>query len=903
MFYNISIDKLSHARTFLQQFYPNKTLPINPSDSKLTQHLIHVYNSYHSLIRRSNEIFNHIEEDLIVPVDSYYSYSDGIYRLNNEKMKYIFERQLHYKSLLEKSQMNYLKKTCIANQYNSIHMSVKDIFSGQTSFSLQETDNYHKARALAYNYEQIYRYELERYNLKVDELNKEYNDVCVSLQKHEQDRVCFIKSIIDKFKNVYLEYKIIIDEFTLFINNNISSEVCEKEIKDINNNLLCKHEQGRFVKEQFISFDTFYNSFKGDYKSLVDFSCFNLTIKDPLQKQNKQNIKHDEDHIKNAVHSLLSDNEISIDHLSDTFEILNKNVSFMKLFLDTLTAQKKGFSIKFQNLQNLKHLSTILSFISLQHITFTEESKFELNFKIIYLSERILFQNPSIHNNQKTYLSALLSKNKVYSTKVFWIDIMELRLAHKLEDHITRLKKVNLPDEKKSKGLFSKIGRTLGIANETQKKSLIYNIRLRHLIKNYSQLDQSKIEILDALASTEMCNVIKESIPNFASFNFPSEESLDVVANIAQKYKLPKEHINYFISYITVSTNTIRHVLPSENVETNIGTRANRYKVTKKGDELYKVFSNTLRYLEYKDYMNLLLLNKDISNRLSRKIYKIILRNPKVNNNTRLCIWKCILKVKELKTKYSYQQLLQSVEGNTKLHNEVKMDVMRTFVGKYDENEVDDIKNKILNILKVIAISNGGANYCQGMNFICEFIYELTNDEEEAYYLFLGFFINTEYPLIFAKDLRRLKIFFHVFKRLISLLEPEMFSYFNAHSFDIQCSLPPWFITLFVTARQFMQQKELPIVLIRILDSFIVSGWKAMMKVGMKVLNAYEGYIMNLKLDEMMDFLVNDVLRSDFFGDDNINEIEKCFENTAIKNKLIKNIENEFIQEEKIISN
>ena len=60
---------------------------------------------------------------------------------------------------------------------------------------------------------------------------------------------------------------------------------------------------------------------------------------------------------------------------------------------------------------------------------------------------------------------------------------------------------------------------------------------------------------------------------------------------------------------------------------------------------------------------------------------------------------------------------------------------------------------------------------------------------------------------------------------------------------------------------------------------------------------------MKLKLDEMMDFLVNDVLRSEFFGDDNINEIEKCFENTSIKNKLIKNIENEFIQEEKIISN
>jgi hypothetical protein len=277
-----------------------------------------------------------------------------------------------------------------------------------------------------------------------------------------------------------------------------------------------------------------------------------------------------------------------------------------------------------------------------------------------------------------------------------------------------------------------------------------------------------------------------------------------------------------------------------------------------------------------------------------------VLQNPKVDNSIRLSIWKCILKVKDLKLKYPYEQLLQTVENSIKLHKIVEVDIARTIIGKSEDSEAENIKNKLINILKVIAVSNGNINYCQGMNYICEFLYELTQNEEETYYIFLGFFINTEYPLIFAKDLNRLKTFFYVFKRLISLYEPEIYSYFVSNSFDIQCSLPQWFITLFVSARQHLSLQELPIILIRILDSFIVSGWKALMKVGIKILNSYENELMKMKYDEMMEFLINDLLKSEFFRDNNIMEIEKCFEERAIKNKLIKNIENEFIQQEKI---
>ena len=899
MFHSISTDKFHHINSLLQQFYQSKKHLFKTNETTLTQNTNQVYNLYQNLIIQSNDLFSHIQEDLIVPTESYFTYSESIYRSNFEKIKQIFQKQTHFKSLLEKSKLIYLKAMYLVNQNSSNHMNKKDIFSGQTIISQQEKDNYYNVKAFAYNYEQLYKIELERYNIKIQEINKEYNEICTSFKKQEVERIYFIKSIIDKYKNIYHEYKILLEDFFQFINKNISSEICEREIKDITNKYFNKYENGIFPQEHFVTFDSFYNDFKGDYSTLNDFSCFEQNIIDPLEKENKLDKKQKEEHIKQSIFSLLSENEINKEQLAVLIDILDNDDNTMKFFLDTVTSEKKAFSIQIPNLKNLKHLSNIFSFISLQHMS-VFEGKFEFNFKIIYLAERILFQNPKINNNQKTYLSALLSKNKFYSTKAFWSDIMELKLANKLEDHIKRLKKVNLPDEKKSKGLFSKIGRTLGITNEEQKKSLVYNSRLRKLIKNYSQLDKSKISILDSMASAEMCEVIKDSIPNFASFNFPSEESLDLIANLAQIYKLPKEHINYYVTYITVSTNTIRHILPNEKICTNAGTRVNRYKVTKKEDELYKVFSRSLKYLEYKDYINILLLNKELSNRLSKKVYKLVLQNPKVDNSIRLSIWKCILKVKDLKLKYPYEQLLQTVENSIKLHKIVEVDIARTIIGKSEDSEAENIKNKLINILKVIAVSNGNINYCQGMNYICEFLYELTQNEEETYYIFLGFFINTEYPLIFAKDLNRLKTFFYVFKRLISLYEPEIYSYFVSNSFDIQCSLPQWFITLFVSARQHLSLQELPIILIRILDSFIVSGWKALMKVGIKILDSYENELMKMKYDEMMEFLINDLLKSEFFRDNNIMEIEKCFEERAIKNKLIKNIENEFIQQEKI---
>ena len=56
---------------------------------------------------------------------------------------------------------------------------------------------------------------------------------------------------------------------------------------------------------------------------------------------------------------------------------------------------------------------------------------------------------------------------------------------------------------------------------------------------------------------------------------------------------------------------------------------------------------------------------------------------------------------------------------------------------------------------------------------------------------------------------------------------------------------------------------------------------------------------MSKRYEDVMTFLINDMLRSDFFSKKNIEFVEKFFNETKVSKKLVKNIEEEFRQEQK----
>jgi hypothetical protein len=356
---------------------------------------------------------------------------------------------------------------------------------------------------------------------------------------------------------------------------------------------------------------------------------------------------------------------------------------------------------------------------------------------------------------------------------------------------------------------------------------------------------------------------------------------------------LNKEYVNYFFSYFNVSNFTIRKFLPNEknyNISKNILRR--NYNIEQK---YLFLISNCLEFINNSDYLNLLLLSKKYNKKLIKKIYKIILKKKDTTINTRKNLWFNLLKINELKKEFNYEKILNSPTDKN-ISNCIKVDVLRTNF-KNEPNE--DMQNKISNILNSVSKLNGKIQYCQGMNYIVSFLLEFLS-EEETFYIFLSFFKFTEYPLIFEKDLEKLKYFFYIFQRLISLFEPELSILFNSNGVNTNIFLPSWFITLFLNSRNNLIQKNTPISLIRILDNFIVSGWKSLMKVGIFILNNCENDIKKLKHENLMTYLMSDVKKSNLFSDENVDKLEKCFNNKKINKSLIKFIEDEYIQEKKI---
>ena len=98
----------------------------------------------------------------------------------------------------------------------------------------------------------------------------------------------------------------------------------------------------------------------------------------------------------------------------------------------------------------------------------------------------------------------------------------------------------------------------------------------------------------------------------------------------------------------------------------------------------------------------------------------------------------------------------------------------------------------------------------------------MCGNEEETFYLMLGLFLHTEYSVIFVEDLLRLKIFFHVFERLVSLYLPELHSYFKSNSVIVNYFCSPWFITLFTNSYPYTTLGEPPMVILKIWDGYLL---------------------------------------------------------------------------------
>jgi len=848
--------------------------------SSLFAHLRNIVDNVKNFNNNYKNIILKIQKELINSVESFQTNQINIYKENNDELNELLSYYNENKKILNNSKLNYYKSF-----FNAKEEEINQIKKRKGSFNIieDELDILIKDKMEAKNNEIIYKYEIERFNKELDIIMDKYAKIKEKIETAEKSRISFIKTSLNKQNQIFKKINNLINDYIEATNNAFSDDISGKIEKE-NINEICKLSEETktsisFCNEKFISCEEFEK--QENYNFIIKKFNFDKTIK-------IKEIKDKNKFYNEIIDELIGEADVpkeKIAILIEIFQYQKENEKNEKDFLDVLVGKNKS-SLKFQNLKNLELLSTPISYISLKQNSIFS-GNFELNFPIIFIAERFFYQNKV--NNNKVYLSAILSRNKFYKTKLFWKNVIELKLVKKLEDDISRLKNVSSQNEKR-KSILGKLGDKIGL-NVTNKNSFLIKTRIMPLIKNYNNLEQNKISILDKMATNEMYFILKKSIFNFSNFNFPSIQSLDLISNIALEYKISNEQINYLVIYYKVSNHTIRQLLPHEkNIEDEDNTNE---KYSSEKYRNIKILSNCIQFLDFKDYNNLLLTSKFYNQKLKKKIYKYILRQRNTTNKMRFKIWSDILKIKELKKKYNYKEILEKA-NDPKLKHEIELDVRRTNV---DEEQKDLHKTNITNILYAVSLNNFGIQYVQGMNFIVGFLYEIFG-EEDAFYIFLSFFHSTQYSVIFDKNLNKLNEFFYVFHRIISLSEPELSSWFNINGVNINFFATPWFITLFTGSHQNLREdKENKNILIRILDNFITSGWKSMMVVGISLLHSFELKLMNMKYEDMLEFLINGMLKSEFFMAGNKNNLENYFTNVRISKDLIRNIEAEYTLE------
>ena len=102
-----------------------------------------------------------------------------------------------------------------------------------------------------------------------------------------------------------------------------------------------------------------------------------------------------------------------------------------------------------------------------------------------------------------------------------------------------------------------------------------------------------------------------------------------------------------------------------------------------------------------------------------------------------------------------------------------------------------------------------------------------------------------------------------------------------------------WFITLFTNAYQYIKIKDDPKIILKIFDFFFLNNWKSIIVTSISLLKVYEPKIMLFTSEEILRFLINDVIKENYFENKNYDRFMYISCNFKIDDKLIENIEKE----------
>ena len=867
----------------VQKSFDEFIIELKKEDNSATMNisLMNICNEFNLYFNKKKDIFISIDKKLGDKISEFEKDYKDKYKENITKMSRLSSKINESKSQLDK----------IKNEYFNSCKDILEIEKKMDPKKLNDeelkkmTEKKIKMKENSELKKSIYSKEVNNFNKLLDDNETEYMGIKAFFKNDQNDKILFYIEILNlinsvcKFQGETLTNTLKkMNKYKEDINIRRDLKLFEQDFNFVNN-----ITKKRFVEEQFLNYELRKRS---GSKSGKDKSNEEVSIEDPDSKYMKalQILELGNDDF--IDYSTLNENDIKLDKsitnlidgdkkISDEeFEYLisfyrnniNNSKRFMYLLVNHFCSKK---FIQILSFENFNYLNKILSDIINSSIAYKEN--FDLLFLIIFIANKTVYFNIAT-NKVENYLCHELAKNKHFSDINFWTELLKERVELIAEVEINqemqkRKDSIGKEDSTIINSAIGKFGKFFGIGgnNKNLEKEILFN-----------QMFQK--------SSAKICNkVFEDYLKQFINYNFYGNNAIKLIDQLGNMYRLPNENRDYFKKVIKTNE-IIRVSINNKRIidDNNYEKFYFRYKGNKKfkGIDDPKIISLifSLKYIDVKEIPKILCLNKSINTKLSRIIYKNILFKyfNKFDTKTHLSIWKILLKFSEIKKKYDYKKILEEVKkspDSVQNIDIIQMDIIRTSFATDEESK----RGKIGNMLKAVSKELPSLNYCQGMNQIAAFLLDVCdNDEEEAFYIFLSLMIDSVYSTLFKNELENLNILFYQFERILSFALPEIYSYLKDNKITPGFFVSPWFITIFTDAFEDKQEINNKKIIMKIFDLFIFGGWKAIIKIGISLLKYNELKILKTPIEELLNFLTNDIIKSKFFEKDNLNDVMKA---------------------------
>ncbi|GMF22919.1 unnamed protein product [Phytophthora lilii] len=161
-----------------------------------------------------------------------------------------------------------------------------------------------------------------------------------------------------------------------------------------------------------------------------------------------------------------------------------------------------------------------------------------------------------------------------------------------------------------------------------------------------------------------------------------------------------------------------------------------------------------------------------------------------------------------------------------------------------------DLEAKIRRVLRAYVLYNPRVGYCQGMGFLVRLLAEVAENESDIFWLFVGFSEPENDRNLYEPGMAVLQPYLSKFELLFSTHMPELYAHFQAEGVHVATFCTRWFLTFFSSFETLP-----PALVIRLLDIFIIDGWRVMFSVSLVILDELQEPLLKCDMEGILRVL------------------------------------------------